>query len=198
MSDRPEQDAQGGGESEERHDITAELLALLHDNAEEAEKRFRTLVSDLTWYLERRRCHDPEGTASEAVWRALDKARKGEVNASDSGFRRLVFRIASNVCHEGWRHAKRMQQLDPGMLDYPEPGGAKGQANVEVALIVEQARRHLTTEEWNLLERYYTEDDHEAQARELGVKPGTLRVRAHRAILKLRNYLIPERKRKKA
>lgn len=183
MSDRPEHDA---------------LMALLHPDPDEAAKRFKRLWSDLLWYLERRRCHDPEGSASEAVKRAIIRVKKGDFDPADSGLRKLIFGIAWHVCQEGWRLTKREQQAGPGVLDHPDPGGAKGHRGVEAARQLEQLRPHATPEEWTLLERYYTEDDHAALARELGLTPVALRVRVFRAMGRLRSNLNAERKRKKA
>lgn len=198
MSDRPEHDARDGEEPEDDHAFAAELMALLDPDPEDAETRYWKLWADLTWYLERRRCYDPDGSASEAVRRAIKIVRSGKFDPSNSGLRRLVFGIATKVCHEGWRRTKREQQPGPGMLDVPDPDGSKDQTRVENSLTLDRMRPHLDAEEWRLLERYYTEDDHAALAGVLKVKPGALRVRIHRVIRKLRRKLNGERKQKKA
>lgn len=195
MSDRPGQDPpeqdpneQGSDEQDAARDVTAELLALLDPDSVVAGMLFEQLVAAASHYLEWRGCHDPEGVAAEAVFRALTKALKGEVDPRASGFRKLVFGIAWNVALEGWRREKKAPQLDAENLRHAD-AGAREHERVEMSLRLDHAARQLPPEEWELIRRYYTGDDHDAQARALGITPGALRVRVHRVKEKLQEKL---------
>ena len=109
--------------------------------------------------------------------------------AANANPRAYIFGVAKRLRYEHRRRINREQQLD----------SAAGQqrslideaARTEARLILKAALKRLLPWERRLILRYLTERDHATLARELGMKPATLRVAAHRIRRKLRAMIDP-------
>lgn len=169
--------------SDDEPRVTPELLALLDADPASAKRQFDELFQRLTRFLEWYRCPDPEGAAAEAIYRALKRVAEG-ADIAKTGFRGFAFGVAKLVARERARSARREQQLEPAAWDR-RPSSQRDHERVDAMLMMEHVRRLLSPDEQQILLRYYSDDDHVAQARELGVSPGYLRVRVYR----IREYL---------
>lgn len=158
--------------------ITAELMKAINPDPVAAEAFMRKLMGDLPRWLEWRGCHDPDGVAGEALYRALRKVAAG-ADISQSGLRAFVFGIAKKVMQESWKDLPRAQQLEPAVWN-AQPSGHREQQRLEAKLMLQDIQRLLSPEDWRTMFRYCTEKDHTEQCREMGVSPGYLRVIIHR------------------
>ena len=184
MSDQP-------GEIDER--VTAAMLAIVDPDPVVAVVRFRKLLDDLCRWLEWKGCREPDEVAAESIFRSLKRLDEG-VDTAASGLRAYVFGVAGRVLQEGWRADSRARQLEPD--DWERYGSSsRDHARAEALLMLQQSQRLVTKEQWDLLVRYSTEDDHTAQCRELGMTPGRLRVEVHRIRKELKAKALPGRER---
>ena len=158
--------------------ITPELMKAIHPDPVAAEAYIRELLADLGRWLEWRGCHDPDGVAGEALYRALRKVAAG-ADISQSGLRAFVFGIAKYVAKESRRVTAREQQLEPPAW-HAQPSRHRERERIEATLMLQDIQRLLGPEDWQTLFRYCTEKDYTAQCREMGVEPGYLRVIIHR------------------
>lgn len=160
--------------------FTPELLATLDPDPVAAEALVRKLIADVSRWLEwQQQCRDPEGAAAEAVFRALQKVHAGTADVSRSGFRAFTFGVARNVAMEMRRAEQKGQQLEPRAWAAQQSRTRQAQ-QIEAGIMLEDLQRLLSPGEWEILCRYCTEKDHDAQARAMGVSTGYLRVIVHR------------------
>jgi RNA polymerase sigma factor (sigma-70 family) len=154
-----------------------DLLSILDPDPVRAEASYHDLRRQLVRFLEWQNCYDPEEAAQEALARGF-KRIAGGVDTSIAGARSYFFGIAKNLVKEGWKAARREEQLDPAIWEQ-SPSPARHLEQVEARLALAQCLRRLSPDERKLLVRYYT-DDRVALCRELGVSAGNLRVTVHR------------------
>jgi RNA polymerase sigma-70 factor (ECF subfamily) len=135
-----------------------------------------------------------EDVAQETLRRVVEALRAGRVRdpAALPGF---VFETARHICQQhartAGREARALARL--GQSGPPEsrwPDALTGLITAERRFAVRQALGRLSTEEQRLLAGFYYEQlKAEELARRLGVTPGAVRVRKHRALKRLAELL---------
>ena len=161
------------------------LLTNLDADPVAAAVKFRRLFGELSRWLEWNRCPDADGAASETVYRAVKQSDRLS-GMTESDLRGFMFGIAANVAHEIRRRQGREQQLGP------QTWSRRASPVVEEERILDRLtaariRECLDAQDWGLLVRYATDDDHDRLCRELGVTKGALRVKICRIRQKIRN-----------
>ncbi len=152
-------------------------LSLLDTDPVTAEQQYRELRRSLIRFLESK-TPQPEEVADEAILRGLQRLAAG-ADVSKSSPRAYVFGVAKMVALERFRKESREPVMSPADQDL-KPGADTGHSKVEMQLAIERALRDLSPEERATFRRYYSDDDHEALSRELGVSRNHLRLIVHR------------------
>lgn len=172
-------------------DVVPDLMDFIGPDPVVADQKIEKLLKHLARSLEMHGCQDPDEVAAEALYRALKKLDK-VTDISTSGFRAYVFGFAKNVVREGWKQVPRSQQLDE-IAWQAESSRNDDTAQIEARLMLSEMKRLLTSEKWEILCRYSTEENHEAHANELNMSVGHLRVKVHRIREELKEKALPER-----
>jgi RNA polymerase sigma factor (sigma-70 family) len=163
-------------EDESSLSAPGDLLALLDPDPVRAEARYRELRSQLVRFFEWQQCPDPEEVTQETLARGFRRIAGG-VDTSTAGVRSYFFGIARNLVKESWTPPREVLL---GPTDWERtPSTARDLERVEARLALKQCLGHLKARERRLIIRYYTED-RPALSRELGVRPGHLRLMVHR------------------
>jgi RNA polymerase sigma-70 factor (ECF subfamily) len=131
-----------------------------------------------------------EDIAQETLRRVIEALRAGRVQNTDAiaGF---VFQTAKHVCmhahRSAGREARAMQRLhDPSDADAAGPDALTHLVSEERRRRVRTALEMLSPEDRDLLRAvYFAQVDMAELAAKLGLSPGALRVRKHRAVQRL-------------
>ncbi|HZD04367.1 MAG TPA: sigma-70 family RNA polymerase sigma factor [Longimicrobiales bacterium] len=165
---------------------------------EDAESRLPALGERVRLFALRRLgdVEAAEDVAQETLGRVLEALRSGRVHDPEAlpGF---VFQTARHVCQHRWRSREREERAlerlassDPEPRRAPEP--LISLVSRERARAVRDALERLSPDDRALLRALYFEDREPSEvARCLGVTPGALRVRKHRALKRLEAVLDP-------
>ncbi len=143
-----------------------------------------------------RRLGDPflaEDLAQEVLRRVTEALRQGRVENLDAlaGF---VFQTATHLCLHHYRSREReeraLTQLKGMDAGGAGPGPLDGLVSEEARAVVRQALAKLKPDDRDLLRcLYFDDEDCAVTALRLGVTPGALRVRKHRALERLSQLL---------
>jgi RNA polymerase sigma-70 factor (ECF subfamily) len=162
-------------------------------------KRPDDLVSDLTeqfWERLRlfaaRRLRDvalAEDVAQEVLRRALEALREGRVEKPEA-LPAFLFQTARHVCMQKarsfGREARALQRMAPADESSPEPDPLHGLISRERGEEVHAALARMEKDDRDLLGMCYgLALDTDEIARRLGINPGAVRVRKHRALARL-------------
>ena len=164
----------------------ARLLALLDPDPATAAAFVRKLQADLSRTLEMAGCRDASEASAAAISRGLKAVLEGRIGRAE--FRPWVFGIGRNIAREmrddDWRHVQYEHATDiRAAHDY------RPEDEIHARRMLALARTLLPAEQWALLERYSTEDEHEKQARELGISTAAFRVRIHHIRVMLKGLI---------
>lgn len=186
------------------------LLSWLDADRERAGEKYRhihqTLIQIFVW----NRCMDAEAWADETVDRVIE--RLPELASDYTGDPALYFygvakRAVKECRREQFTHQPLSPTLDPPARDAGENEEEKAEEEEAPSPLDECTARcmaRLKRAERKLLRRYYRWrgqkkiDAHRDLASELGLKPGALRVKVHRARAKLDDCIVDCMKRKGA
>jgi DNA-directed RNA polymerase specialized sigma24 family protein len=155
------------------------LLAWLDPNLDLASLLYEKIRWRLIAILAARGCHTPEELADETIDRVA--RRVADIQETYVGDKTIYFLgVANNVHHE---YLKR-----PGLSSLPEPSSTQEDTKhkEETHSCLECCLNELPLDSRSLIERYYAEerqakiDLRKRIADELGIGPGTLRLRALR------------------
>ena len=131
-----------------------------------------------------------EDIAQETLRRVIDALRAGRVQNTEAiaGF---VFQTAKHVCmhvhRSAGREARAMRRLhDPSDAEPVRPDALAGLVSEERRARVRAALATLSADDRNLLRAlYFDQLDTSELGEKLGLSPGALRVRKHRAVQRL-------------
>ncbi len=164
-------------------DALEALLRRLDPDREVAAERYQEIHSRLTRLYEWRHCSSPEELADEALDRVARKLRDGlEIRSPE----RYVTRVASLVFREIVRREQRRRLAVEDEMRHPAPIESDGEDDHRSRCFHRCLDRIEAQDKARLL-RYYEGDrgakivNRRRLASELGVAPGTLRVRMLRA-----------------
>ena len=168
------------------------LLAWLGPDREAAAEKYERVRRNLFHYFRRHGVSDPLSLADEVIVRVTGKVE--EVAPKYVGNPLHYFlAVARNVLAEHWRRPAQVELPD----DLPASAASEASATKELLLqSMEQCWTRLTTQEQDILLRYYLEapaqavaESREQLARELGLTVNALRVMTHRLRGKLRRCI---------
>jgi RNA polymerase sigma factor (sigma-70 family) len=168
------------------------LLVWLGPDRESAAERYERVRRNLIHYFRRHGVSDPLSLADEVIIRVTGKVE--EVVPTYVGNPLHYFlAVARNVLAEYWRRPAQVELPD----DLPVPATSEASATKELLLqSMEQCWARLTTQEQDILLRYYLEapaqavaESREQLACELGLTVNALRVMTHRLRGKLRRCI---------
>lgn len=135
-----------------------------------------------------------EDVAQETLRRVLEACRAGKVE-NPTALPAFVFQTAQHICLQHFRSSSREGRA---LLRLSGEGPSQKQAHPLSSLIdderreaVRQVLAQLSAEDQELLRMVYYEGvDTNALAAKLGVTPGALRVRKHRALARMAGLLV--------
>jgi RNA polymerase sigma-70 factor (ECF subfamily) len=134
-----------------------------------------------------------EDVAQETLRRVVEALRENRVR-DQAALPAFVFQTARHVCqhHErsAGREAKALARLGRGSGEHGWPDALGAMITAERRFAVRQALGRLSHEEQALLAGFYYEQlDADVLAQRLGITPGAVRVRKHRALKRLGDLL---------
>jgi len=135
-----------------------------------------------------------EDVAQETLRRVVDALRGGRVENLEA-LPSFVFQTARHIClqhhRSGGREARALAGLERAAYDVPAvPDALAALVGEEQRRVVRQALDELDESDRGLLRMLYYEQLETTEAAErLGITPGALRVRKHRALLRLSRQL---------
>jgi len=172
----------------------ARLLNWLDPEQERAGEKYERLRLKLRLFFEHRGCLSPEELTDKTLDRVARKLAAGEeIRIPDPAS--YCYGVAHNILKEYWRHpAREALSLDTQPNKSNSPANATVSPSAESELqeteinlgYLDTCLRRLSPEDRQLILRYY-EGDHRGRinnrqdlANELGLSPGSLRIRALR------------------
>lgn len=176
------------------------LLNWLDQDSHRAAEKYERLRQKLTLFFERRGCHSPDDLTDETFDRVARQLESGKVNSTETPAW-YCYGVAQKILQEYWRGpSKKVISLDsePSRSDsYPT-----ATINPDDTLESDLNKNHLgfclsqlLPEDRNLILKYY-EGDHRQRitnrhelSLQLGISPGTLRIRALRIREQLSNCM---------
>jgi RNA polymerase sigma factor (sigma-70 family) len=169
------------------HDVAPDpdLLRLLDPDPGRAASAYEVLRRRLIKYFEWRQCAASDDLADEVIVRGIRRMHDGVTIKTDPV--RYFFGVARMVYLE----YQRADKIDFAAVPPDEVADGDRLGRVELRICLEQVLSRLTPEEGDLLVRYHQSNPSELRrlAAELGLAPGTLRVRIHRLHLRIRKAL---------
>jgi DNA-directed RNA polymerase specialized sigma24 family protein len=169
------------------------LLRALHPERERAAEKYEAIRQRLRRFFRWRGARWPDELTDETIDRVARRLAGGEViRAQDAG--RYFLGVARNVLRESWqRERQRGQEHDAAALaEHLAAGAGAAEENAEARLeCLDGCLAELPAETRELLLRYYRGEagakieERRMLAMQLGVSPGTLRIRLHRLRLRL-------------
>lgn len=160
--------------------VAVDWLTRLDPDPIRAVRRYVNLRWDLIRFLEWQH-DDPEAVADEALIRARRQIVESAGTPSDP--RVFLFEVAKSLVREGWRPPAR-RPTPPA-----EPLGRRSDEQEAARFNFHEALRHVRARDRRILIRYYTDDDHTSQCRELGVTLRELRMIVRRIGTEIRARL---------
>jgi len=150
----------------------------------EEEKTSREIFDKLLRWLEWKRIPEPEDMAQEALRRGFKRLREGEeITCQDPAS--YFFGIARNLIRESWK-AHRQEQLEEQQL--PEQQSSFRTLNrMEQRVFLRECFHKLSPEERELMIAY-TNDEVQKWGEKMGLQPGAVRLRVHRARKRLEEF----------
>lgn len=164
----------------------APYLRILDADPAVAAVRYRELFVKLVKFFEWRGCRQSEDLAQETLSRGFSRIGGGaDVYAQDPN--QYFLGIARNVVKETWKE-RPLQQADDAVLEAGRPQWTRPPQAVESAILLRQCLGRLDRSERELILRYHLGDREKLQA-DLGLDGNALRVRVHRAVKKVREFV---------